>query len=79
MRLLLLRHAIAEERTAFAATGKADRLRPLTDEGRKKMQQGRRGARDASCPSSRSSRRAPTFGTRESAEILAQGVGRERR
>lgn len=43
MRLLLIRHAIAEEREDFARTGKDDRLRPLTDEGRKKMKQVARG------------------------------------
>jgi len=37
MKLLLLRHAVAEDRATFAATGKQDRLRPLTDDGRKKM------------------------------------------
>ena len=37
MKLLLLRHALAADRAAFAATGKDDRLRPLTDDGRKKM------------------------------------------
>lgn len=45
MKLLLIRHAIAEEREDFARTGKDDRLRPLTDEGRKKMKQGARGLR----------------------------------
>ena len=45
MRLLLVRHAIAEEREDFARTGKDDRLRPLTDEGRKKMKQAARGLR----------------------------------
>jgi phosphohistidine phosphatase len=43
MKLLLIRHAIAEEREDFAKTGKDDRLRPLTDEGRKKMKQVARG------------------------------------
>ncbi|HYO13891.1 MAG TPA: histidine phosphatase family protein [Thermoanaerobaculia bacterium] len=43
MRLLLIRHAIAEEREDFARTGKDDRLRPLTDDGRKKMKQSARG------------------------------------
>jgi phosphohistidine phosphatase len=43
MRLLLIRHAIAEEKEDFARTGKDDRLRPLTDEGRKKMRQAARG------------------------------------
>lgn len=45
MKLLLIRHAIAEEREDFARTGKDDRLRPLTDEGRKKMKQASRGLR----------------------------------
>jgi phosphohistidine phosphatase len=45
MRLLMIRHAIAEEREHFARTGKDDHLRPLTDEGRKKMKQGARGLR----------------------------------
>jgi phosphohistidine phosphatase len=43
MKLLLIRHAIAEEREDFARTGKDDRLRPLTDEGRKKMRQAAKG------------------------------------
>jgi phosphohistidine phosphatase len=43
MKLLLIRHAIAEEREDFAKTGKDDRLRPLTDEGRKRMKQAARG------------------------------------
>ena len=45
MHLLVLRHAVAEEREDFARTGRDDRLRPLTDEGRKKMKQGARGLR----------------------------------
>lgn len=43
MQLLMIRHAIAEEREDFAKTGKDDNLRPLTDEGRKKMKQAARG------------------------------------
>jgi phosphohistidine phosphatase len=43
MKLLIVRHAVAEERDAFARTGKDDSLRPLTDDGRKKMKQGARG------------------------------------
>src|SRR5215831_16802029 len=46
MKLLLIRHAIAEEREDFAKTGKDDRLRPLTDDGRKKMKQVARGLRE---------------------------------
>lgn len=43
MKLLIVRHAIAEDREEFARTGKDDSLRPITDEGRKKMKQGARG------------------------------------
>ncbi len=43
MKLLLLRHAIAEERLGSATSGEADRLRPLTEDGARKMRQGARG------------------------------------
>ncbi|HYG61278.1 MAG TPA: histidine phosphatase family protein [Thermoanaerobaculia bacterium] len=46
MRLLIIRHAIAEEREDFALTGKDDSQRPLTDEGRRKMKQGAKGLRE---------------------------------
>ena len=46
MKLLLIRHAIAEEREDFARTGKDDRLRPLTEDGRKKMKQVARGLQE---------------------------------
>ena len=49
MKLLLIRHAIAEESEEFAKTGKDDRLRPLTDEGRKKMKQAAKGLK-VICP-----------------------------
>ncbi|EIJ42881.1 phosphohistidine phosphatase SixA [Beggiatoa alba B18LD] len=37
MNVLLVRHAIAEERDEFAMTGKSDDLRPLTPKGINKM------------------------------------------
>jgi phosphohistidine phosphatase len=37
MDLLVIRHGIAEDREAFAASGTDDVLRPLTDDGRRKM------------------------------------------
>lgn len=37
MRLLFVRHAIAEDRDVFARSGQEDHLRPLTPEGRRKM------------------------------------------
>jgi len=45
MDLLVVRHAIAEDREAFAKSGKDDAERPLTQTGRKKFQQGARGLR----------------------------------
>jgi phosphohistidine phosphatase len=38
MRLLVVRHAIAEDREAFARSDKDDANRPLTSEGRRKME-----------------------------------------
>jgi phosphohistidine phosphatase len=43
MNLLVIRHAIAEEREAFAETGKDDGQRPLTSAGRRKFERGARG------------------------------------
>ena len=37
MRLLIIRHAIAEDRDVWAETGKSDDARPLTDDGARKM------------------------------------------
>ena len=47
MELLVIRHGVAEEREEFAATGKDDSLRPLTKEGRWKMERGARALRHA--------------------------------
>lgn len=41
--LLVVRHAIAEDREEFAATGQSDDLRPLTKRGRERMENGARG------------------------------------
>ena len=43
MDLLIVRHGIAEDKEAFAKTGKSDDERPLTDKGRKKMKRVARG------------------------------------
>ena len=45
MELLLVRHAIAEDREVFAATGRPDEERPLTDYGRRRMIRNVRGLR----------------------------------
>jgi phosphohistidine phosphatase len=47
MRLVLIRHAIAEDREAFAASGQDDARRPLTKEGRWKMERNVHGLRRA--------------------------------
>ena len=46
MRLLVVRHAIAEDREAFARAHKDDALRPLTPEGRHKMERAARGLKE---------------------------------
>jgi len=45
--LLVIRHGVAEEREEFAASGKDDSLRPLTKEGRWKMERGAKALRHA--------------------------------
>ncbi|MGH7663888.1 MAG: SixA phosphatase family protein [Gemmatimonadaceae bacterium] len=45
MKLLVLRHAVAEDREDFAATGEDDSLRPLTKEGIWKMERIVKGLR----------------------------------
>jgi len=45
MQLLIIRHARAEDAVAFAKTGHADDLRPLTIEGRKRMRRAAKGLR----------------------------------
>src|SRR5258708_21963456 len=46
MRLLVVRHAIAEDREAFARSHKDDANRPLTAEGRRKMEQAALGLKE---------------------------------
>ena len=43
MDLLVIRHAIAEDRDEFAESGQPDDERPLTDSGRRKMKDAARG------------------------------------
>ena len=43
MNLLIVRHAIAEDRGVFAETGRPDSERPLTDPGRERMIRAARG------------------------------------
>ena len=47
MNVLVIRHAIAEDRRRFAKTGQDDGLRPLTARGRRRMVEGVSGLRRA--------------------------------
>ncbi|MGQ0712097.1 MAG: SixA phosphatase family protein [Gemmatimonadaceae bacterium] len=46
MRLLVVRHAAAEDKNEFARTGQRDDLRPLTSDGRREMRQAAAGLRE---------------------------------
>ncbi len=74
MKLLLVRHAIAEEADAFIAAGGTDALRPLTEIGRKKMRKGANRLRSQmrsidllAC--------SPLLRARETADIIARVFG----
>jgi phosphohistidine phosphatase len=45
MQLLIIRHGVAVDRADFAKTGKADDLRPLTENGRHKFRRAAQGLR----------------------------------
>ena len=75
MKLLLVRHAIAEDAETFnAAGGGSDALRPLTEAGRKKMRKGANRLRtqlsgiDLLASS-------PLLRARETADIIARAFG----
>lgn len=70
MRVLIVRHAIAEERVAFAKTGKPDDRRPLTADGRQRMAAAARGLRWL-VPQLTRIATSPLVRAAETAEILA--------
>jgi phosphohistidine phosphatase len=74
MKLLVVRHGPAGDRTEFAATGKPDDLRPLTDAGRKKVRRAARGLR-ALVGAVDVLAASPLTRARETAEILAGRLG----
>ena len=69
MELLVVRHAIAEDREVFAATGREDALRPLTAEGTRKMKRTARGLREV-VPTIDMLVSSPFTRANETAEIL---------
>ena len=72
MNLLVIRHAIAEDKEAFAATGRSDDQRPLTEAGRSKMRRAAEGLR-ATCPRVAVIASSPLVRARETADIVASG------
>jgi phosphohistidine phosphatase len=77
MRLLVIRHAIAEDRETFAATGRDDASRPLTDEGKRKMRRAARGLRHL-LPGIEMVVASPLTRAQETAEIVRDEYGLER-
>ena len=74
MLLLVIRHAIAEDKERFASTGRSDDLRPLTAAGRSKMRRAARGLRAfARVPALLAT--SPLVRARETADIVAAELG----
>jgi phosphohistidine phosphatase len=74
MDLLVIRHAVAEDKEEFAATGKSDDFRPLTEAGRSKMRRAAEGLRAVS-PRVTVLASSPLTRARETAEIVAPALG----
>ncbi|HEX9729039.1 MAG TPA: histidine phosphatase family protein [Gemmatimonadales bacterium] len=72
--LLLIRHAIAEDRTVFARTGQPDGARPLTGEGRAKMREHAEALR-ALVPRIDLLATSPFVRARQTADIVAGTYG----
>jgi phosphohistidine phosphatase len=72
VRLLVVRHAIAEDPAVFAATGRNDADRPLTDRGRRRMRRVVRGLKRL-VPSLDAVASSPLLRAVETAEILIRG------
>lgn len=74
MQLLVIRHAIAEDREDFARTGEDDALRPLTSDGRRKMRRVARGLR-REVPSIALLASSPLVRAYQTASIVAEEYG----
>jgi phosphohistidine phosphatase len=77
MDLLVLRHAIAEDREAFAESGKDDAQRPLTDYGRRRMRKNVRGLRRVA-PAPAVIAASPLRRAQDTARIVADAFGIEK-
>jgi phosphohistidine phosphatase len=74
MQLLVIRHAIAEDREEFAASGRADSERPLTDYGRRRMRKNARGLRRIA-PNPDVVASSPFLRAADTARIVADAFG----
>lgn len=70
MKLLVIRHAPAEDREIFASTGEPDEARPLTEYGRKKMRKAAQGL-NAVMPYVDVLATSPLVRCRETAQIIS--------
>lgn len=76
MMLLIVRHAVAEDKEEFAETGKPDDERPLTAKGRRKMKRAARGLQ-AIVPEIDLLASSPLVRATETAEIVASAYDRK--
>ena len=74
MQLLVIRHAIAEDRDDWGYTGRPDAERPLTADGRRKMKRAAAGLR-ALVPRVDTLASSPLVRARDTAEIVAREYG----
>ena len=75
MRVLIVRHAIAEDRATFADAGLPDSERPLTERGRQRMEQAAAGLRSV-LPSIECIASSALVRARQTAEIIAAAYGK---
>jgi phosphohistidine phosphatase len=76
LRLLVVRHAAAEDKDDFARTGQNDDLRPLTADGKRDMREAARGLRNV-VPKLDLLATSPLVRAIETAEILGATYDRE--
>lgn len=74
MELLVVRHAIAEDRLRWAATGRDDDERPLTERGIGRMRRGALGLREL-VPKLDALATSPLTRAAQTAELLAEAYG----
>lgn len=72
--LVLIRHAIAEDRDVFARTGDSDDLRPLTEKGIRRMQKAAKGLRRV-VPAWDQLLTSPLVRARQTADIVRDAFG----